>query len=379
MKLNFSIFALASMALQRCFSSGPMAANDRGLDSLIITPGSLSSDPGFNHAKAGVIYAANETELSAAWRSGNVIEAANDGNLAAGTMALSQPLTQFSTGIRDRENLQEILDRLCPMAAVGGLRFSYLSETESEEMQKREIAQLARPVNGEFAETKITGSVVDGAVDNLGIITYLDIDQGGLVPEMQQAVVQSRRNLILRSLIADALAKIDAAATADTSKNWGDAAANPDGNIREMVKNCGDARGEDANVVVLGQGAGHYRMDAYEVPTRTNGSEHGGWTMQRLAEYLQVDDVLSLKARYRSSATAAAALLGAKVYAYNARSGLMPMDSSNVKRFQHIATGGAMRVWIEVGTHRVKIIVDCYARNVVTSTVGLRKRTITWS
>ena len=379
MKLNFSIFALASMALQRCCSSGPMAANDRGLDSLIITPGSLSDDPGFNHAKPGVIYAANESELNAAWRSGNVIEAANDGNLAAGTMALSQPLTQFSTGIRDRENLQELLDRVCPMAPVGGLRFSYLAETEAEEMQKRTVQQLARPVHGEFAETKITGSMVDGAVDNLGIITYLDIDQGGLVPEMQQAVVQSRRNLILRSLIADALAKIDAAATADTSKNWGDAAANPDGNMREMVKNCGDARGEDANVVVLGQGAMHYRQDAYEVPTRTNGLERAGYSTEQIRSYLNVDDVIALRARYRSSSTAAAALLGAKVYAYNARSGLMPMDSSNVKRFQHIATGGAMRVWIEAGTHRVKIIVDCYARNVVTSTVGIRKRTITWA
>lgn len=376
MKFNISLLALAALGAQRAFHGrGCMAANER----LIFTPGELVTDPGFGGARSGEIYAANDGEIQSALKSGNVIEAANDGNLAAGVMALSQPLTEFSTGVQDRDNLQQLLDRLFPMAPVGGLRFSYLAETEAEAFQKRTAAQLTRPVHGEFAEQKITGTVTDGAVDNLGIVTYLDIDQGGLNPAMQQAVVASRRNLILRSLIADGIAKIDAAATADTSKNWGDSAANPDGNLREMVKNCGDARGEEANVVVLGNGAWHYRADAYEVPTRTNGGDRGGWTPERLGEYLQVDDVIALRSRYRSSATALTALLGATAYAYNARPGLMAMDSSNVKRFQYLGTGGGMRVWVEVGTHRVKIIVDCYARITVTSSVGIRKRAITWS
>lgn len=369
MKLNFSILALASLAMQRALSDpASMAANEM-----------LVTDPGFGAAKPGEFYSANEGELADARRSGNVFEAANDGNLAAGVLALSQPLSQFSTGVQDRENLQEILDRLFPQTPVGGLRFSYLAETEAEEFQKRTIQQITRPVHGEFPERKITGSTVDGAVDNLGIVTYLDRDQGGLLPSMQQAVVASSKAIILRSLIADGIAKLDAAASADTSKNWGDSAANPDGNAREMVKACGDARGEEANIVVYGNGAWHYRADAYEVPTRTNGGDRGGWTPERLAEYLGVDDVIRLKARYRSSASALTALLGATVYAYNAKSNLMPMDSSNVKRFQYIGDGGAMRVWIEIGTHRVKIITDCYARNVITSTVGIRKRAITWS
>lgn len=369
MKFHFSLFALASLYAQRCLSAPAcMAANEM-----------LVTDPGFGAAKPGEFYAANEGELIDARRSGNVFEAANDGNLAAGVLALSQPLSQFSTGVQDRENLQELLDRVAPMAPVGGLRFSYLAETEAEEFQKRSIQAITRPVHGEFPERKITGSTVDGAVDNLGIVTYLDRDQGGLLPSMQQAVVASSRGIILRSLIADAIAKIDAAASADTSKNWGDAAANPDGNAREMVKACGDARGEEANIVIYGNGSWHYRADAYEVPTRTNGGDRGGWTPQRLAEYLGVDDVIHLKARYRSSASALTALLGATVYAYNAKSNLMPMDSSNIKRFQYIGDGGAMRVWIEIGTHRVKIITDCQARNVITSTVGIRKRAITWS
>jgi len=348
------------------------------LNSLIITPGSLAADPGFGGCKPFEIYAANESELKDAWVKGNVF-AANDGNLSASPMGLSQPLTEYATGVRDTENLQEILEALAPTCPVGSIRFSYLQETEAEEYQKRELPAITRPVHGEFPETRITGSQTDGACDNIGIVTYIDIDQGGLVPAMQQAIVQSRRNILLRSQIADALAKIDAAATADTAKNWGDSAANPDGNIREMVKNSGAATGEDANRVVLGQGAWHYRADAYEVPTRTNGGQKADYTTERLAQYLQVDSVLNLKARYRSSATALTDLLGAKVYAYSARPGLMPGDSSNVKRFSYINVGGGTRVWIEIGTHRVKIIVDAYARTVITRSVGLRKRTITFS
>lgn len=348
------------------------------LDSLIISPGALPSDPGFGSCRSGEIYLANESELRDAWKAGNVF-AANDGNLSASPMGLSQPLTEYATGVRDRENLQELLDSLIPSCPVGSIRFSYLNETESEEFQKRSLPAITRPVHGEFPETKITGSLTEGACDNIGIVTYIDIDQGGLLPSMQQAIVQSRRNIILRSLIADGLAKIDAAASAETSKNWGDSAANPDGNLREMVKNSGAASGEDANTVVLGQGAWHYRADAYEVPTRTNGGQKADYTPERLAQYLQVDSVINLKARYRSSATALTDLLGATCYAYSARPGLMPGDSSNVKRFTLLNTGGGMRVWIEIGTHRVKIIVDAYARNIVTRSTGIRKRAITFS
>jgi hypothetical protein len=123
MKFNFSLLALASLCAQRALSSPAcMAANEM-----------LVTDPGFGPAKPGEFYAANEGELADARRSGNVFEAANDGNLAAGVLALSQPLSQFSTGVQDRENLQELLDRLFPLAPVGGLRFSYLAETEAEE------------------------------------------------------------------------------------------------------------------------------------------------------------------------------------------------------------------------------------------------------
>lgn len=367
MKFSFSILALAALAAQRCFSApGAMAANER-------------SDPGFAGAHVGEVYAANEADLREAIRLGNVYEAANDGNLNASALGLSQALTQYATGVRDRENLAELLDRIAPACPTGSIRFSYLNETEAEQFHKRTLANITRPVHGEFAETRITGAQTDGACDNIGLVSYIDIDQGGMVPEMQQAEVQRLRNIILRSQIADALAKIDAAGTADTSKNWGDSAANPDGDVREMIDTAGDASGVDANVVVLGQGAFLKRIKAYEAAARTNGGSKAELTPDQLRDFWQVDDVINLRARYRSSATATTKLLDSTVYAYDARPGLSRGDSSNVKRFTYISAGGGMRVWIEVQSHRVKIIVDAYARTVITRSTGIRKRAVTFS
>jgi len=375
MKTNFSLLALAALASQRLFSgSSAIAANER----LIITP-DMELDPGMDRGKPGEIYAANEEDLKAAWKNGDVFEAANDGNLAAGVLALHQPLTQFTTGVQDRENLLEILNRVAPLCPAGGLYFDYLNETESEEFQKRTLQSIERPVHGEFPMRKVTGQMVSGKCKNYGLVTYLDRDQGGLLPAMQQAQVASTRNIILRSLLADAFQQIDDNASADSSSNWNDSTANPDGDARAMVKASGDARGEEPNVVVFGNGSWHYRLDSYEKPSRTNAGNHADWLPERLAQYLGVDDVILSKTRYRSSASATSGIVGAKVYTYSARPGLMPSDSSNLKRFQYVGDGGEFRVFIEVGSHRVKIIVDCQAVNKITSTVGIRKRTITWS
>jgi len=336
------------------------------------------TDPGFGSATPGLCYSANSAVVEDAIRVGNVF-AANDGNLSASGLGLSQPLTEYATGVRDRQNLQEVLDSIAPRVPTGAISFTYLNETESEEFQKRTLAGITRPVHGEFPELHITGAQADGRCDNIGLVSYIDIDQGGMLPQMQQAEVQRLRNIILRSQIADALAKIDAAATADTSKNWGDSAANPDDDIREMIDTSGDASGEDANVVVLGQGAFLKRAKAYEAAARTNGGAKADFTPDQLRDFWQVDDVVNLRARYRSSATATTKMLDSTIYAYMAVPGLSKGDASNVKRFTYLAAGGDLRVWIEVQSHRVKIIVDAYARTIITRSTGIRKRAVTFS
>ncbi len=369
MKLNFSIFALASLCMQSVFSRGPMAANDR----------SFTADPGLGHAKSGETYAANDGDIAAAWKSGNEFVAANDGNLSASPLGLSQALSQYAAGVSDSQNLQAILDRVVPATPVGSIRFTYGLETESEEFQKRTLANITRPVHGEFSELKITGSETEGRCANIGLVSYIDIDQGGMLPQMQQMEVQRLRNIILRSQIADGLALIDAAASADSGANWGASGSDPDSDIDDMIDAGGRAAGVDNNVVVFGRGSFMKRRRSYRKEARTNGGEHAILTPDQLRDVYQVDDVVNLRTLYRSSSTANTAMLDDTVYTYDARSGLSLKDSSNIKRFTYVSTGGGTRVWIEVGTHRVKIIVDAYAVNKITRSVGIRKRAVTFS
>lgn len=371
MKFSFSLLALASLGMQRLFSQGgTMAANE-----LVIA----GNDPGMGGARTGLIYAANEGDVEAAWRSGNVIEAANDGNLSASPMGLSQPLTQYATGVADTQNLQAILDSLFPSVPAGGINFSYMVETEAEEFQKRSLPNITRPVHGQFPELKITGSEANGRCKNVGLVSYIDRDQGGLVPAVQQREVQRLRNIILRSLIADGLAKLDGAAVADTSKNWNDADADPDSDVDDMIDAGGKASGVDNNVVVFGRGAFMKRRRAYRKAARTNGGEHAVLTPDQLRDIYQVDDVINLRALYRSSATANTPLIADTVYTYDARPGLSFSDSSNIKRFDYVNEQGGIRVWIEVGTHRVKFTVDAYTTIEITRAVGIRKRPVTFT
>jgi hypothetical protein len=39
----------------------------------------------------------------------------NDGNLNATAMGLSQPLTQYATGVRDREDLADVIYDISPL------------------------------------------------------------------------------------------------------------------------------------------------------------------------------------------------------------------------------------------------------------------------
>lgn len=371
MKLNTSLFALLALSMQRTFygRETAMAANERA----------FTADPGFTAARFNEVYAANEAEIQAARQAGNEFVAANDGNLNASPLGLSQALTQFSAGVSDAENLEDRLESIAPAVVVGAPTFIYTVETEAEEMQKRTLQSITRPIGGEFPVVKITGSQENGRCENIGLVSYIDINQGGLLPIIQQQEVRRLRGIILRSQIADALAKIDAAASEDTAANWGASGADPDSDVDEMVDAGGRASGVDNNVVIFGRGAFMKRRKSYRKESRTNGGEHAILTPDQLRDVYQVDRVINLRTLYRSSASANTALLDNKVYTLDSRPGLSLNDSSNIKRFTYVDGNGAMRVWVEVQSHRVKIIVDAMATTEITRTVGIRKRTVSYS
>ncbi len=338
------------------------------------------ADPGFGQSAAGHFYAANEANIFDAIKAGNEFVAANDGNLATSPMGLSQVLTQYVTGVEDPEGLDALLEQVAPSVPVGSIMFRYLKEDESGQFQQRTLQQLSRPTGGEFPKVPIiTGTEANGNCENIGLVSYLDINQGGLLPIMQQKEVTRLRGIIRRSQLADAFSKLDAAAVDIGSANWGASTSDPDSDVEDMLDASGTATGIDANTVVFGQGAVRKRKRAYRQPARLNGASSALATLDDLRDQYQVDRVVSARSRYRTDATTLARQLDSEVYVYQSSSGLTTRDSSNIKRFTYVTEGGGIRVWVEVQTHRVKITVDAFETIDITRSVGIQKRAVTYS
>jgi hypothetical protein len=95
-----------------------------------------------------------------------------------------------------------------------------------------------------------------------------------------------------------------------------------------------------------------------------------------LASYLGVDSVLFAKSRYGTGATKTR-LMANLVLAFTAYNGADTEDASNIKRFFRLLDGQRYRVyeWRD-GPKKYKIAVEHYERTRITSTLGIRKNTV---
>jgi hypothetical protein len=140
-----------------------------------------------------------------------------------------------------------------------------------------------------------------------------------------------------------------------------------------------DTTGVRPNVVVYGEAAWDLRLDAYEDPARVQPTNRADRTPQELAQYLMVDTVEIVKARYQSTATAKAAVVPTTVYGYSAFPGMGKDDPSAVKRFTSSGRGGQ-----KYGVYTVEhekftdVSVEMYS-NIIYTGAGIVTRTITTS
>lgn len=306
------------------------------------------------------------------------IMAANDENFDA--EHLSEPLTEYIVGYPDREGLQALLDAGAPMIP-GGRSFTYREHDSKEQFQSDAAGdQDIREIGGDFAKVRRTGTQKDGRTDNKGLIMVLDNDQGGENPQVQQRAVANLRQRLLRSELVRLEALLEANDT-EASKNWGPTAttADPDAEIVEQVDLSGDARGIDANVVLFGGGARVKRILATRRSDKAGGFASASMTPEQLAGLYGVDNVLTSKFRFQSSATAKSKVIADKVYIYYARTGLMNDDPSNIKRFVTMTDAGQFRVYIWQKLKTTLVAVEHYSRMIAASTLGIRKIAVTYT
>lgn len=305
------------------------------------------------------------------------VMAANDANFDA--EHLSVPLTNYIVGAPEDEGLLATLEAIAPSIPTGRA-FTYRTHDTREQFQDDagDDADI-REIGGDFGKVKRTGTQVDGRTDNKGLVMILDNDQGGEDGSVQERAVANLRARLIRSDIRRVLTALDANDT-NTNTNWGPSATAPDPDVDLLtdVDSGGDARGMDSNIVVLGGGARIKRVRCLRTKTApdTVGAQ---LTDEQLAAFLGVDRVVTLKHRYQSSASAKSKVLGDVAFSYYAASGAMPDDASNIKRFVTNSGGGLFRVYIMPQLKKTLVAVEHYSRVVATSTLGIYKRTITYT
>lgn len=290
-----------------------------------------------------------------------IICAANEARFTSGHY--SEQLTGFTVGWKDPENIDLLLQRLFPEVPVGR-RFDF-KKAENAQAFLSETDDI-RPIGSPFKRVEYTGTSASSKTHNRGLTLAVDHDDCDDLEAEVARTVERLMQRIKRNSLRRGVALLDSADHAGGNTAF-TAATNPDGLLRAMGKTSADATGIYPNVYAIGELAWHYRLDAYEAPTRVNGQNRANYTKEQLAQYLGADVVEVVKARYQSTATVKAAVLSARIYAYLAVQGAGKDDPSAVKRFVSSARGGQ-----KYGVYRVDhekctdVSVECYENNVAT-------------
>lgn len=317
------------------------------------------------------------TAFDSAARHGTIM-AANDANFDA--QHLSEPLTEYLVDYPDDEGLEALLEGACP-AVPTGRAFSYRVCDDKEAFQLALANEDIREIGGEFPLIRRTGSQVDGRTDNKGLTMVLDNDQGGEDAAVQNRAVANIRNRLLRSELYRLEVLLEANDT-NTAANWGPSAtvADPDGDLALDIDLGGDSRGIDSNTVLFGGGAWLKRFRAMGPRTGREALAERSFTPAQVATLVGADQCLVSKFRYQSSSTAKTKVVADKVYSYYTKKGAMMDDPSNVKRFYTAVPGGGMfRVYVQPLLKRTLVTVEHYSRVALTSSLGIRKLSVTYT
>ncbi len=289
----------------------------------------------------------------------------------------NEPLTTYSVGWRDPENIEATLNALAPEVPVPR-RFSFKKQDNAQEFLS-EIVDDVRAIGSDFKKVEYSGTEVPSKTQNKGLMIVVDLENVAEGTNWEQENVARLLRRLNRNELRRAQAALTAAAT-NTNKTW-NSSADPDQDIGTDLITANTASGIFPNRVVFGATAWHTRRGAYRAQDNAGGYASAQLTPEQLAEYLGVGRVIVSRERYQSGAAAKSEVFGTKVLMYYADDMAGTEDPSNIKRFvsMHGADqgGGRFRVYRQqLSSKLVAISVEHYSQIVVTSTLGIRQFTV---
>jgi hypothetical protein len=291
----------------------------------------------------------------------------------------SMPLTDYAVGYSDAADLDAELEFFAPEVPVTP-RFEYAVHDNAEAFLS-DGDDDERPAKADFKEVEYTESRVNDKTVNRGLQITLDMDKIRGRSDWEEHYTAKLLMRIKRNSLRRAITMLSAAAN-NTAKTW-DASAgkDPDMDVLQELLAGALLSGVKPTRVGFGDTAFTKRLVSHRAQNTNGGSSSAGMSLEEIAAFYGVESVLRSNARYTSSATNRSEILGALVLMFNARSGVDTEDASNIKRFfsngEAEEGGGRYQVYSQrVSAKRHIIAVGHYERIAITSTLGIRKFTV---
>lgn len=291
--------------------------------------------------------------------------------------SFSEPLTAYALGWRDDGNvIQNELDFFAPSVQVGR-RFEYLENINWEAYLSDSTEDL-RSIGADFKAVKYNSTKELGKTENRGLQILVDLDEVKDEPNWEQKRVAKLKRRLLVNKLRRAIALYTAADT-NTAKTWDTTAGkDPDQDVMSELVTAADLAGQKPNRVAYGDTAWSKRALAHRAQSSAGGFGSASLTPEALAGLLGVEGVLHSNARYSSTTTAKAQVLGQLVLMFTAMANADEEDPSNVKDFWSPTDQGG-RFAVHSIPHGIKthiIAVEHYECLKLTSNLAIRSFTV---
>ena len=280
----------------------------------------------------------------------------------------SEPLTAFSSGWKDPENLAEVLEFIAPAVPVSR-RFEFKQANNAEAFLSE--SDDLRAIGSSFKRVEYTGSSVNEKTLNKGLTIRVDHDEVH-GDDWQERYVQLLIQRLYRNELRRAVAVLDQAAL-EQKVTWS-TASNPDADLRKAISESASISGVRSNRILFGEAAWDARAGAFESKENVAALRSADLTPPEVARKLLADDAQVIRARYQNR-DGKNPIVPNAVYTYYAQNGVTKDEPSNLKRFVTLenSTSGPFRVYVEEHAKYSDISVEHYSNIVVTSSLGIQK------
>ncbi|MGZ0657093.1 hypothetical protein ACWPKS_15930 [Coraliomargarita sp. W4R72] len=288
----------------------------------------------------------------------------------------NEALHNYAVGGWDTDPLQELLEFLAPGVTTPEM-FTYKAGNHADYFQRLEGDEDVRPLGGDFG--RLDGAKMEDVserLDEKGLVIVVDRREIEADPDAEEKAIDRVRRILLRTEIRRAFGLLDAAST--NAGRIYSSTTDPDQFVSSDLLTSRETSGVDMNNVFYGSTAWQLRQQAYRAQNNAGGYASAAMNPQQLADFLGVNALAFRESLYRGS-SGLSPYLGSKVLMFNAASGLGKDDPSNIKRFKALTDGADVMVYRQEFARKVEITVAHKSKIKITSTLGLRKQTVTAS